>query len=75
MEVALFAFLMLLTFGLYVAFSAIVANALKMKNGRSAFWWVFFFGIIGAIVAVLIDIRDGNLVGPPGPMGPAGRDA
>lgn len=72
MEAFLGLFLFTIVIGLYVAFCAIVANALKMKNGRNAFWWIFFLGLIGAVIALLIDIRDGNLVGPAGPMGPSG---
>lgn len=76
MEAFLGLFLIAIVAGLYVAFCAIVANALKMKNGRNAFWWIFFLGLIGAIIALLIDIRDGGgLVGPQGPQGEPGRDA
>ena len=72
MEAFLGLFLIAIVAGLYIAFCAIVANALKMKNGRNAFWWIFFFGLIGAVIAVLIDIRDGNLVGYTGTAGPSG---
>ena len=45
---------------IYVGIVSIISNSLKIKNGGLAFWWVFFFGLIGAIIALLMDIRDGQ---------------
>ena len=53
-------FVLLFFIGVYVGIVALISSALQMKNGRSAFWWIFFFGLIGAVIALLIDIRDGN---------------
>ena len=60
MDAVALIFLLIFFVGLYAGIVALISSALEMKNGRTAFWWIFFFGLIGAVIALLIDIRDGN---------------
>ena len=60
MDAVALIFLLVFFIGLYAGIVAIISSALEMKNGRTAFWWIFFFGLIGAVIALLIDIRDIN---------------
>lgn len=50
--VLLFAFL------IYILFVWILSSAVKSETGRKPFWWIFFLGIVGAVIVVLLDIRD-----------------
>lgn len=44
---------------LYLLFVILLSNAVDNKTTRhKSFWWVFFFGLVGAIIAILLDIRD-----------------
>ncbi len=43
----------------YIAFVLLLSNAVRSKTGgHNPFWWVFFLGIIGAVIVILLDIRD-----------------
>ena len=42
----------------YLAFVLWLSSAVASKTGRKPFWWIFFLGIIGAVIVVLLDIRD-----------------
>ena len=44
---------------IYIGICAVISSAVKSySGGRKPFWWVFFFGVIGAIITILLDIRD-----------------
>lgn len=60
MESIALLFGIVIALAIYIGVIAWISDALRMKNGRKAFWWVFFFGIVGAAIALLIDIRDGQ---------------
>ena len=57
------------TIALLVAFILIItvyslivwglSSIVKTKNGRNPFWWIFFLWIMGIIIVLLLDIRDG----------------
>jgi drug/metabolite transporter (DMT)-like permease len=46
---------------LYIVYASLLSGAVKSPNGRYPFWWCFFFGVIGAIIVILLDIRDKKL--------------
>jgi len=45
---------------LYVGIVYAISYAVDGREGvkHKAFWWVFFFGLIGAIIVTLKNIRD-----------------
>lgn len=44
---------------IYLLFVTIISNSIKSLNSsRKSFWWVFFLGLIGAIIYILLEIRD-----------------
>ena len=44
---------------IYLLFVTIISNSIKSPNSsRKSFWWVFFLGLIGAIIYILLEIRD-----------------
>lgn len=47
---------------IYIGFVFVISECIKSKNGtrRKPFWWVFFFGLFGAIITILLDIRDNS---------------
>ena len=57
------AFLVFLAFiVILVVYSLIVwglSSLIRVKNGRNPFWWIFFLWIMGMIIVLLLDIRDG----------------
>ena len=44
----------------YVCLVAIFAAAIDSGGNprHKSFWWIFFFGIAGAVIATLLNIRD-----------------
>lgn len=60
MEVFSIFFGILLAILIYVGYCWIISNVIKsgIKNSHNPFWWIFFFNLIGAIICLLLDIRD-----------------
>ena len=50
-------FLMLLAYVLLVWWLSSAVDGDGYRKHKS-FWWVFFLGIIGAVIATLLEIRD-----------------
>lgn len=46
--------------GLYVLIVWAVSSAIDGRKPvkHKSFWWVFFFGLVGGIIATLLEIRD-----------------
>jgi lipopolysaccharide export LptBFGC system permease protein LptF len=60
MEAFTMLFVIILAILIYVGYCWIISSAVKSTdiNKHNPFWWVFFFNLIGAIICVLLDIRD-----------------
>lgn len=54
-EVFAIIFALLIYIGICTVISAVIKSS---SGGRKPFWWVFFFGAVGAIITILLDIRD-----------------
>lgn len=51
----------LIVFAMYCIFCKIIANLIQPPcPRRRAFWWVFFLSFLGAIIYILLGIRDGK---------------
>ena len=51
-----------LSIGIFVGAIMIISNAIRDENyNRNPFWWIFFFGIFGAVIYLLLNIRDTRL--------------
>ena len=51
---------LLFVIALYVFIVWLVSRAIDGSGQRKhkSFWWVFFFGLVGGIIATLLEIRD-----------------
>jgi len=53
--------ILFVAFALHSCISLIISNKINHENGGYYFWMVFLFGILGAILWVLLDIRNMKL--------------
>jgi hypothetical protein len=46
--------------GMYILICKLLADVVKKKVGigHEPFWWIFFLGVMGIIIVILLDIRD-----------------
>ena len=53
-------FIVLLAIWAYIMIVYFISKAIASNNvnGHKPFWWVFFLGLFGAIIVILLDIRD-----------------